>query len=297
MPAPTPAGYTRGSILFINHCTTPQAENALLQRIWEEAGAYGSRLVLITPHHAEDSLAQHCAKRFQEWESDSVHVLSVESREAALRPATLSEIDSATGILLVGENPLRLASLLGGTPLAQAIRRANARGKIIGGYGQAATLLCEHMIAFAHDGEERLPMLRRHQIQFAPGLGITNRLVLDTSPLEPAEGWDRLARLLCAVAYNPFLAGVGLEINTGAAIYPDNTLEIFGENSALVVDGADMSYTDVHEVRRDLPLSLLGTHLHVLGPGYRFDLNQRRPHPPQASDIPDRAVPSGGECV
>ncbi len=233
MPAPTPAGYTRGSILFINQCITAQAENALLQHFWEEAGAYGARLVLLAADDAGKALAAHCTALFQSWESDSVHILAVESREAALHPATLSEVEGATGILFLGANPLRLASVLGGTPLAQAIRRSNARGKIIGGYGQAAALLCEHMIAFDHNDEERLPLLRRHQIQFAPGLGITNRLVLDTTPTDPADGWNRLARLLCAVAYNPFLAGVGLEVNTGAAIYADNTLEIFGENSAL----------------------------------------------------------------
>ncbi len=57
-----------------------------------------------------------------------------------------------------------------------------------------------------------------------------------------------------------------------------------------------MTYTDVHEARRDTPLSLLGAKLHVIGPGYTFDLNNRTPKRPQESDIPDRAVP-GGECV
>jgi cyanophycinase len=293
MPAPVPSGYTRGSIQFIGACQDGQREQELFQRFWEESGAYGARIVLLSADDESAPIADRCTALFNEWESDSVNLLTVESRQSALHPANLDRIEGATGILILGANPLKLASFLGGTPLAQTIRRANARGKTIGGYGPAAALLCEHMIAFESGAEEQLPFLRRHAVQFAPGLGITNRIVLDTTPSDPGDGWNRLSRLLCAVAYNPFLLGVGLETDTGAAIYADNTLEIFGQNSALVVDAAEMSYTDVHEFRRSTPLSLLGVKLHVLGPKYTFDLNDRTPHPPGESDIPDRAVPEG----
>jgi cyanophycinase len=293
MPAPVPSGYTRGSIQFIAACQDQQREQELFQRFWEEGGAYGSRIVLLSAEGENAPTADRCTSLFNEWESDSVTLLTVESRQAALHAGNLDQVEGATAILLLGANPLKLASLLGGTPLAQAIRRANARGKAIAGYGPAAALLCEHMIAFETGSEEELPFLRRHAIQFAPGLGITNRVVLDTTPSEPGDGWNRLARLLCAVAYNPFLLGVGLEVDTGAAIYADNTLEIFGQNSALIVDAAEMSYTDVHEFRRSTPLSMLGIKLNVLGPKYTFKLNERTAHRPDKSDIPDRAVPEG----
>jgi cyanophycinase len=299
MPAPVPAGFTRGSILFLGSCQSKQSEDLLLQHFWEEAGAYGSRIVLLPADEESATLARRYADIFTRWESDSVELILINSREAALRATNLERIESATAILLLGENPVWLASILGGTPLAQAIRRANARGKAVGGYGRAAALLCEHMIAYETDtGEDRNPFLRRHLIHFAPGLGITNRAVIDVTPAESSAAMNRLARLLHAVAYNPFLVGVGLEVDTGAVIYADNTLEIFGQNSALVVDGAEMSHTDIHEFRRSTPLSLLGTRVHVLGAKYTFNLQERTAHPPAASDIPDRGVPDEmGECV
>jgi cyanophycinase len=299
MPAPVPAGYTRGAILFISSCQNKESEQRLLQFFWEEAGAYGARIVLVPTDPDAAAVAQRYTVLFSEWESDSVTQLLVDSRESALYAANLERIEGATAILLLGENPVRLATILGGTPLAQVIRRANARGKIVAGYGRASALLCEHMIAFeTGEVEERKPFLRRHLIQFAPGLGITNRVVLDITVAESEAAMNRLARLLHAVAYNPFLVGVGLEIDTGAVIYADNTLEIFGQNSGLIVDGAEMSHTDVHEFRRSTPLSLFGAKIHVLGPHYTFDLQDRNPHPPPASDIPDRAVPEEmDECV
>ncbi len=299
MPAPVPAGYTRGAILFLGACQDERAEAHLLQRFWEEAGGYGTRVILMPFDAGSAAIAQRFAARFTEWESDSVTQMLVDSREAALRATNLERIESATAILLLGDNPLRLATILGGTPLAQSIRRANARGKIIGGHGRAATLLCEHMIAYESEREEeRRPLLARHLIHFAPGLGITNRLVLDVTPAEAGAAMNRLARLLHAVAYNPFLVGVGLEVDTGAVIYADNTLEIFGANSALIVDGANVTETDVHEYRRSTPLSLIGAQVHVLGPTYIFNLQTRSGHAPETSDIPDRAVPDEtGECI
>lgn len=296
MPAPVPAGYTRGSILFIAPCQSIERERQLLQYFWEEAGAYGARIALLPVDTAAAADAQRFADLFTAWESDSVVQILVDSRDAALHAGSLERVEGATAILLLGENPVRLASILGGTPLAQALRRANARGKIIAGYGRASALLCEHMIAFeTGDGEERKPFLRRHLVQFSPGLGITNRVVLDVTVADGEGAMNRLARLLHAVAYNPFLIGLGLEVDTGAVIYADNTLEIFGQNSGLLVDAAEMVQTDVHEFRQSTPLSLLGVRLHVLGPHYTFDLQARKPYPPQASDIPDRAVPEETE--
>ena len=237
--------------------------------------------------------AERCRTLFAEWETDSVEILSVTSRVEALHPNHLERISGATGILLLGENPVRMATFLGGTPLAQAIRRANARGKVTAGYGRGAALLCEHLIAHDARAEDDThhPFLHRHLIQFAPGLGLTNRLVLDTIPADLGDGWNRLSRLLHAVAYNPFLVGLSMEVDTGAAIYQDNTLEIFGRHSALVVDGAGVTYTDIADFRNPNPLSLLGMKIHALAANFTYHLQERTAHPPQVSDIPRDAVP------
>ncbi len=295
MPAPVPSGYTRGPILFLASGLEPHGEERLLQYFWEASGAYGSRIALVPTGPSSWEQAQQLAGRFQEWESDTVDVLQVASRDDALRTESLDVIAQATAVLLLGDNPLKLATLLGGTPLAQAIRRANARGKVVAGHGAGAALLCEHMIAFdtraVRAREAQIPFLYRHRIQFSPGLGITNRVVLDSTSDGVGEGWDRLARLLEAVAYNPFLVGLALERDTGAVIYPDNTLEIFGCHSALIVDAAGMTHTNMHAYRESSPLSVLGIQIHALAPGYTYHLQERTAHPPPPSDIPDQGVP------
>ena len=85
---------------------------------------------------------------------------------------------------------------------------------------------------------------------------------------------------------------MSLQPGVGVVVYPDSTLEVFGAGSALVIDGADMSFTDVHEYEREEPISLLGVHLHELVYGYTFNLEARTVCPPLASDIPASSVPA-----
>lgn len=290
MPAPVPPGFTRGPIFFFGPMVTPVMEAQLLQRFWDHAGAFGARVVVISTEAATDELARGYVTHLAEWESDWAQVLPIHDREAARHNQFIEDIQKSTGILILGRNPVKLATLMGGTPLAQAVRRANARGKAVGGMAGGGAVLCEHMIAFdTHHGQGHHPYLHRHLIQFAPGLGLTNRVVVDSfDPRHSQEQgtWMQLARLLNAVAYNPFLVGVGVKPDAALALYPDNSLEVFGGDNVLLVDGSQISDTNIHEAPQNSPVSVLGVQLHVLAAGYTFNLSELTAHPPQSSDIP-----------
>lgn len=289
MPALVPPGFTRGPILFIGPATQQQAEANLLQRFWTEAGSYGAR-ILIVPTATNHTAAEPYRQLFKQWEATSVEVLAVPNRAAAQQTDQLALIDQATAILVLDGNPLRFASILGGTPVAQALRRANARGKVIAGLSHGGALLCQHILMFEPSAAADQPFLHRQLIQFSPGLGIINRLVLDTQESGQAAHAG-LGRLLTALAHNPFLIGVSLAPNSGMVVYSDSTLEAFGETSLIILDGAGVSYTNVHEAERAEPLSILGVQLHVLARGYTFNFDQHTVHPPVTSDIPALVAP------
>jgi len=291
MPALVPPGFTRGPILFTGPHLNEQSAATLLQRFWDEAGSYGAR-ILILPTATNTEATDACADLFRSWETEWIQILTVQNRASAQDLRHQELIDAATAILVIEDNPLHFTSLVGGTPMAQALRRANARGKVIGGVGRGAAALCQHMIAFERGNSAGLPLLQRRLIQLAPGLGLINRIVLDIDLVAGNVAHAGLGRLLSAIAYNPFLIGVSLESGTGVVIYSDNTLEVFGAGSALVIDGAGMSFTDVHDYERAEPISLLGVHLHGLAHGYTFNLEARTVCPPVASDIPASSVPA-----
>lgn len=271
MPAPVPPGYTRGPIVWMGVSDDATIEQQERQWLWREAGGYGARLVLITTEvtHAESLAALR--DQLASWECDRVVEIVALDRRAARNPAHVATVEQATGIVLVGDEPLHGAATLGGTTLAQAIRRANARSKLVAGIGAIGAYLCQHIIS---PGSQ--PATLRGAVSFGPGLGLVNRLVVDTadSP-EPAEAQPR--RLLAAVAANPFLIGVGLSPGSAAILYPDNTLQASGPNAVTIVDGQAIEAADLDAAGVD---AVMGAHQATLrtGDGYNLDDHTLRPH-------------------
>jgi cyanophycinase len=108
-------------------------------------------------------------------------------------------------------------------------------------------------------------------VTLAPGLGLTNRIVVD----QHFRQRDRLGRLLSALALNPFAVGIGLDEDTAAFIGPDETLEAVGSGSITVVDPSKLEHSSMGAAKPGEPISLLGVTLHVLVQGGTFNLHTR----------------------
>src|SRR5262249_58618895 len=134
----------------------------------------------------------------------------------------------------------RIVTLLGGTPLAQAIRRAHRAGALVAGTSAGASVVCDHMIAQGKKGYAP----RRASVTLAPGLGLTKRLVIDQHFAQR----HRIGRLFTAVALNPFLIGVGIDEDTAVVLEPANQMHVFGAGTVTIIDGSKILYTDIHEV-------------------------------------------------
>ena len=80
-----------------------------------------------------------------------------------------------------------------------------------------AAALCQHMIGRGRSGQ----VLGRHMVSLAPGLGLSNRLVID----QHFSQRHRMGRLFSAVSLNPFLIGVGIDEDTAAFIDPDDNFD------------------------------------------------------------------------
>ena len=284
MPAQVPPGFTRGPLLFMGPLMDAGASARMLQSFWDEAGSYGARVLIVAAASADYAQAGHMRAWFAETEVDSVEILPVTGRRSAHDPALVAQVDAATGILITDGSPLRFAATLGGTPVAQAIRRANARGRVVAGVGQGSAVLCQHMIV--HDAaHEETPLPHRALVRFAPGLGLVNRITLACDAEAGAQVRTHLPRLLTAVAYNPFLIGVALAPNTGIVLYANSTLEVFGPGSALVVDGWRIEYSSIAEEESDAALTVIGAQIHTLGQGFTFNLDTHLAEQPPAIEM------------
>jgi len=180
----------------------------------------------------------------------------------------LDAIEHAQLVFLLVDQPLRLSTLIGGTQLARAIRRRNADGMAVAGCGAGAALLCEHMLT--HGAEGATPRIGGANL--APGLGLTNRVVID----QGGHASDRLGRLLAALALNPFALGLGIDSATAAVIGADNVLEVIGSGGVTLIDPAEMADSNVAELATGAPIRITNLRLHALTGGARYDLDFRR---------------------
>ena len=135
------------------------------------------------------------------------------------------------------------------------------------GTSAGAAFMPEHMIAGGREGSTPSPDM----VTMAPGLGLTNKLIIDQHFRER----DRLGRLLTALAFNPFAVGVGLDEDTAAFISPDEELEVVGKGGITLIDPTHLSYSSMDRARRGDPVSLLDVTLHVLISGGRFNIATR----------------------
>jgi cyanophycinase len=264
-------GTERGWIIPIGGAEEKASSPQILERFVQLAGGARADIAVIPTASLVSSTGPRYERIFSEMGVRRVHSLDFDTRRDAEEPGRLQRLREATGVFFTGGNQLRLSTLIGGTAVAKAVRQMNAAGIPVAGTSAGAAFLCEHMIAFGDEGSTPVA----GSVRLAPGLGLTNRFIID----QHFRQRDRLGRLLTALAYNPFAVGIGLDEDTAAFITPGNTLEVLGSGAITVVDAAEVQFSSMDRVDEGHPVCLLGVKLHILVRGATFDLQSRHAHP------------------
>jgi cyanophycinase len=267
MPSKVPEGATRGWIVPIGGAENKENDRHILERFVRVSGGPDADLVVIPTASKLRETGPRYEKIFRDLGAARVSSMDFDTRRDCQEPSRLERLAEATGIFFTGGNQLRLTTLLGGTPVAKLVRTRNAHGVTVGGTSAGASILSEHMIAFGDEGSSVVS----GSVRLAPGLGLTNRFIIDQHFTQR----DRLGRLLTALTYNPFAVGIGLDEDTAAFIGPDETVEVEGTGGVTVVDASDVSFSSMDTVNEGQPVCLLGLRLHILVAGATFNLHTR----------------------
>jgi len=257
----------RGYIIPIGGAEEKLHNPEILDRFVDVCGGKSARIGIIPTASELDDTGRNYEKLFRKLGIRHAKVLPFETRKDCNNTEYLDYLQKADGVFLTGGNQLRLSTTLGGTAVAQMIRRRNAAGMHVAGTSAGAAFMPEHMIAGGFEGSTPTPDL----VTMAPGLGLTNKFIID----QHFRQRDRLGRLLTALAYNPFAVGIGLDEDTAAFIDPSEQLEVVGSGGITVIDPTDLSYSSMDRARRGEPVSLIGVRLHILVAGGRFSIATR----------------------
>jgi len=198
--------------------------------------------------------------------------LEFRSRVNADLPQYLKAVRNASAIFIAGGTQMRLSSIIGGTKFEAELHKAYQRGAVIGGTSAGTAILSKMMLAYGKSG----PTPRERIAQFTPGFGFTDKIIFD----QHFRQRDRLGRLAYAVAAHPGLLGVGIDENTAALVENDSKISVIGRGAVTIVDGTNITASDVAEVTVSRPIAISGLRVHVLTPGCTFDIRKRTAHIP-----------------
>jgi len=268
MPSPDVDGQKRGYVIPIGGAEEKVNDPLILQKFIELAGGKDAVICVIPTASQLDDTGARYEKLLTELGAGKVFSLPISERADAQNQDFVDQLETSTAIFITGGNQLRLSTILGGTPISKAIRQLNAKGVHVAGTSAGAAIVSQHMITGGSTGV----VPTENGVNLAPGMGLINTVVVDQHFNER----NRLARLLSAVSYNPFLIGLGLDEDTAAFIDDENVFTVVGSGAVTVIDPADVEHSSMAEASRGQALTLMNVKLHILAAGSRYDIAERQ---------------------
>jgi cyanophycinase len=236
----------------------------VLQEFVRRAGGEQADIVIFPQPSILQNTGRDYAGLFLELGARTARSLGFRSRADTSNESLLSAVRSASGIFISGGTQMRLPVLVGGTPMESAILDAYQRGAVVGGTSAGAAVMPKVMIAYGKGG----PTPREGMAQFAPGLGLTDRIVFD----QHFRQRDRLGRLLYLITAHPGLLGVGIDENTAAIVEDESLITVTGSGAVTIVDGSEIESSNVAEIENGGAVAVSGVRIHILTSGCTFDV-------------------------
>jgi cyanophycinase len=268
MPSKSVEGQERGWIIPIGGAEEKENSPEILERFVQLCGGKNANIAVIATASRMEDTGVRYEKIFGGLGAGDVTAITFDTRRDCEEAGRLEKLAMANGVFFTGGNQLRLSTVIGGTSVAKEIRRMNAAGAHVAGTSAGAAFISEHMIAFGDEGSSP----KAGQARLAPGLGLTNRFIID----QHFRQRDRLGRLLSALAYNPFAIGLGLDEDTAAFIGPDNNIEVEGSGGITIVDASGIEFSSMDSADEGKVVCMLGLQLHILVAGATFNLHTRQ---------------------
>jgi cyanophycinase len=262
-----------GSLLVIGGAEDKKGEQVILKEFISLAGGDNARIVIMTvatehPREVGEEYTRVFRQFMKNPTADQVQCIHIESREEAQHEKALAAIEPATGVFFTGGDQFRITSLLGGTRVDALLHARHEEGMVLAGTSAGASMMSSTMIieGAAHD-TARVGMVRLGAgLEFLPGVLIDQHFAQR----------GRINRLLSAIAEYPHHLGVGIDEDTALVVH-GHEFEVIGTGSVTVIDAADVTDTNVNLLDQHEQLAICNVKLHILTPGYGFNLRDRIP--------------------
>jgi cyanophycinase len=256
-----------GPLIIIGGHEDKEGKPEILRAIAREVA--GGKLVIATvASHQPEGYFDTYKQAFAKLGQHDLVELYVNERAESHREETLAPLVDAAGVFFTGGDQLRISSQIGDTPIERMVREIHLRGGLVAGTSAGAAAMSEVMLVKGSSAETH----RIGDLHMAPGLGLVRDAIIDQHFAERG----RIGRLMGAVAQNPRVVGIGIDENT-AIVVSGTSFAVIGEGAVYIVDGEEVTHSNISEAEPHRTLSMHDVRLHVLSRGDGFDIPTRRP--------------------
>ena len=263
-----------GHLLVIGGAEDKYNERRILKKFLELAGGDRAEVLIVPvasdfPEFAADVYTQ----AFRNLGVANPRVLRATSRQDIVQADVDKLTDGVTGVFMTGGDQMRLVSLLGGTKLAEKIRKlVRETNVVMAGTSAGAAAMSTSMIVRGEPSSHP----HKNAVKLSPGLGFLKNIIIDQHFSERG----RISRLITAVSYNPYNLGIGIDENTAIILDGKGVLEVYGQGSTTIVDGSEITFNEIAEVADNEAFSICGVQFHVLREGLVYNYLDRHPIQP-----------------
>ena len=239
----------------------------------EVARRVGSGKLVVTTvamANGTEQLFEQYERAFRSLGVKHLYNLEINERQEATMPGKVKILDDAAGVFFTGGDQIKITSQIGDTPIFERIREIYDDGGVIAGTSAGAAVMSETMLV--QGGDENSHVIGG-SVRMAPGLGLIDGVVIDQHFMERG----RFGRLIGAVAQNPKNLGVGIDEQTAIVVERGNGFYVLGSGGVYVIDGTQVTYSNVAEEAPKKTISIYNVRMHMLSQGDRFDLINRQP--------------------
>lgn len=259
-----------GNLIIIGGAEDKEGDKEILKRVAKYIDSEKEKLVIATiaTQYPEKSYEKY-KNVFTKLGIKNIDKLDISLREDAFDSKNVKLVKNANLLFFTGGDQLRITSMIGGSPIYDAIKDLANNGGLIAGTSAGASVMSDTMIVQGEDDESP----HKCTLKMSPGLGLVNNIIIDQHFAQRG----RIGRLLTAIAQNPEVLGIGIDEDTAIIVSDKGTAEVIGSGAVYFVDGSCIDYSNVSEQYSEEVLSMFNVKLHVLKEGNRFNLLKKVP--------------------
>lgn len=226
--------------------------------------------IITTASQQPKEVMKTYRRAFKEIGFHHVGFISMENNPEARNPIWIERINNAHAVMFAGGDQFRLSTILGNTDIIDVIMERYYKDPdfIVAGTSAGAMAAATLMI---YEGQRNEAMLK-DTVKVSSGLGFIDHCIIDTHFVKRG----RFGRLVEALLMNPSCIGIGLGEDTALVIRNGNEAECKGSGMVVILDGRDISETNISYAEPGTPLWAENLRVHLITKGNYFLLHERK---------------------